>query len=430
MKKNIKFLSLILCILLLIPAVTSCAGKTETLIEYEGKTLSKNEYEFLLSRMKGTLAYYGYEVDKPSFWKTVVSLEGGTTYDDYFRATILQEAKHYVIAEKMFDDEGLRLTQDDEKKIDDLIDAYVKKAGSETKLNEELMQYGVNCDILRDVYVREAKIELLKTHLYGKDGEKIEKSEKDKYFNENYVAFKQIFLATYEYLIDTDRFGDTVYYTNNKHEAIAYDKINGKTKVDEFGKEVKDILGNPEYYTADGKIAYDKEKGVIGYATDKNGDKIITELSDEKKAKIYDNAKKYATECEGNFATFEEYIKKYDESEGSALIYLYSSDGYYAAQNDAVAYFDDMAELLSTLDAGECSVFKSDYGYHVVCRYNNEDGAYDKKENKDMFSDFYESLISRLFETKCSEHEANVTVYDDVLDSTTSMEDVGSNTLY
>ena len=177
MKKNIKFLSLILCILLLIPAVTSCAGKTETLIEYEGKTLSKNEYEFLLSRMKGTLAYYGYEVDKPSFWKTVVSLEGGTTYDDYFRATILQEAKHYVIAEKMFDDEGLRLTQDDEKKIDDLIDAYVKKAGSETKLNEELMQYGVNCDILRDVYVREAKIELLKTHLYGKDGEKIEKSE-------------------------------------------------------------------------------------------------------------------------------------------------------------------------------------------------------------------------------------------------------------
>ena len=430
MKKNIKFLSLILCILLLIPAASSCAGKTETLIEYEGKTLSVNEYEFLLSRMKGTLAYYGYEVDKSSFWKTVVSLEEGTTYDDYFRATILQQAVYYVVAEKLFDDAGLKLSADDEEKIDDLIAAYEKKAGSKTKLNESLKEYGINCDMLREIYTLEAKIELLKTHLYGKDGEKIDKSVKEEYYDKNYVAFKQIFLATYDYMTDTDRFGDTVYYTDEKYKAIAYDKINGKTKTDEFGKEIKDILGNPEYYTEDGKIAYDKENGVIGYVKNKDGDKVIVEISDEEKSEIYKSAKKYYSECNGNVATFEEYIEKYDESEGSSLIYLYSSDGYYAAQNDAVAYFDDMAELLSTLDAGECSVFKSDYGYHVICRYENADGAYDDKDNKDMFSDFYDSLISRLFDEKCADYEKKVTVYDEVLKAAPSMQDVGSNTLY
>ena len=171
MKKTTKILCLILTLVLCIPLFVSCEAKT--LITYEDKTLSVNVYEFLLSRMKGTLAYYGYEVDKTSFWKTVVSLEDGTTYNDYFRATIMQQAVYYVVADKMFDENNLTLTDAQEKKIDDLLSAYVKKAGSKSKLNEELKDYGVNYEILRDVLILEAKIELLKDHLYGEKGEKI-----------------------------------------------------------------------------------------------------------------------------------------------------------------------------------------------------------------------------------------------------------------
>lgn len=428
MKKYVKILCLMLCFLLCAPIFSSCAAKP--MIEYGDKSISVNVYEFLLSRMKGTLAYYGYEVDKSSFWKTVIDLEEGTTYNDYFCATILRQTTYYVIADALFDKNELTLSAQDEKKVDDLLAAYVKKAGSKSKLNAELKEFGVNYDILREIYVLEAKIELLKDHLYGKDGEKIDGAVKEEYFTENYVAFKQIFLATYDYVTDEDRFGDVVYYTNDKHEAIAYDKENGETQTDEFGKVIKDVLGDPEYFTEDGKIAYDKKNGVIGYVTNDDGDKVITDVSDEKKGKIYDDAKKYAEECNGNTALFEEYMSKYGESESDSLVYLYASDGYYAAQNDSVAYFDDMAELLLTLDVGESAVFKSDYGYHVLCRYENVDGAYDEKEYEDMFADFYDSLISRLFDSLCAQYEDDVTVDDSVFDGAPTMAEVGSNTLY
>ena len=428
MKKSIRIITFILCLALCVPLFVSCGAKT--LITYEDKTLSVNVYEFLLSRMKGTLAYYGYEVDKPSFWKTVVSLEDGTTYNDYFRATIMQQAVYYVIADKMFDENGLTLTEKQESAIDELLDAYVKKAGSKSKLNEELKTYGVNYDILREVFVLETKIKLLKDHLYGAKGEKIDTEIKEEYFNENYVAFKQIFLATYEYVTDKDRFGDTVYYTDEKHKEIAYDKENGKTQIDEYGKTVKDIFGKDEYLTEDGKIAYDTQNGVIGYVTNKDGDKVIQELSEDKKSEIYNDAKKYAADCDGKPELFEEYAKKYNESESNDLIYLYASSGYYAAQNDAVAYFDDMAELLMTLDAGECTVYKSSYGYHVLVRCENEQGAYADEKNKDAFSDFADSLITRLFESECAKRESKVSIDEEIFEEAPDMADVGINTLY
>lgn len=427
MKKIIKYVSLFLCLILCMSAIASCSA--QTLMSYEDKTISVNMYEFLLSRMKGTLSYYGYDVNSESFWMTVISSDG-TTWEDYFKETVRKQALNYIVADKLFDTNGLKLTDAQIKIIDDKLNGYVKKAGSKTLFNEELKQYGANYDILREVYIIEAKIQVLKEHLYGKNGEKITHETKEQYFNDNYVAFKQIFLATYDYIIDTDRFGDTVYYTDNKYTAIAYDKKNGVTKTDEFGKEVKDVLGNTEYYTADGKIAYDKTNGVIGYLTNSDGDKVIESVSSEKKSEIYNNAKKYAVQCNGKPELFEEYIKLYGEGESDNIIYLYASEGYYAAQNDAVAYFDDMAEKLKDLDAGECVVFESSYGYHVLSRYDNEDGAYDLEENEEFFESFYEELIALLMDEMCATYHDEVEIDEELLADVPKMYEIGSNILY
>ncbi len=427
MKRTVKILSLVLCVVLFATALASCTG--ETMVSYGEKTLSVNVYRFLLSRMKGTLAYYGYEVDKDSFWNTVTDMDG-TTYNDYFCDIIKDQAVQYCVADALFDEYGLTLTEEDEKKVDELLANYVKRAGSKSALQEELKEFGVNYDMLREIYIIEAKMEKLQDHIYGENGEKIGSDTKEEYFNENYVAFKQIFLATYDYLIDEDRFGDSVYYTNEKHEAIAYDKVNGATRKDEFGKVIKDVLGDPEYFTEDGRIAYDREKGVLGYVMNNDGDKVIQELSEEKKAELYEKAGEYAAACDSNSELFEEYIAKYDESDGDSIIYLYASAGYYASQNDAVAYFDQMAEKLGELDVGECTVYKSAYGYHVMCKYENESGAYDDKENEDVFESFYPDLIARLFEELCREKAVDAKVDVDVFESAPTMKDVGINTLY
>ena len=427
MKNSIKIIGLCLCLVCLVSVFSACG--TKTVMSYEDKTFSVNAYEFLMSRMKGTLAYYGYEVDKDSFWNTVIDMNG-TTYDDYFCQTIKNQAMNYIIADKMFDEQGLSLSESDEAQIDKVMKTHVDRAGSKSALNAELGEFGVNYEILREIYVLEAKIELLRNHLYGKDGEKIDSAEKEKFFNENYVAFRQIFLATYDYVTDEDRFGDVVYYTNEKHEKIAYDTVNGVTKTDEFGKTVKDILGDTEYYTADGKIAYDRQNGVIGYVTNDDGDKVIEELDDKEKAALHERAQEYLEKCNGNVELFEDYIKQYDESENGGVVYLVSSAGYYAAQNDAVAYFDEMAEMLSVLDAGECALYQSEYGYHVLCRYENEPGAYDKEENKDIFDTFADDLISRLFEDMCAKLYDSVTVDSAVFGDAPTMKEVGINTKY
>jgi hypothetical protein len=395
----------------------------------EDKTLSVNTYEFLLSRLKGTLAYYGYGVQNDKFFNVVISSDGMTN-NEYFCATIRREATHYLIADYLFDKEGLTFSETDEAEINKIMDTAVERAGSRAALNSALKEYGVNYDMLRDIYVLEKKILLLKEHFCGKDGSLISLEEKEKYLDENYVCFKQIFVATYYYVTDKDRFGDVVYYTDEKHTEIAYDKQNGVTKTDEFGKEIKDVLGNVEYFTADGKIAYDKQNGVIGYVTDENGDKMIQSYSDARKGEILANAEKYAEACNGNAQKFAEYAELYDESQSGGEIYLYSSAGYYAAQNDAVAYFDDIAKLLSTMKVGECRVFESEYGAHVLLKCENEDGAYEGEENKDVFADFTDNLIESIFDGICSEYESQVVFDEDVAAEAPDMKEVGANTKY
>ena len=119
MKKTIKITALALCLVMLICAFAACA-EVQPLMTYGEKTLSVNVYQFLLSRMKGTLGYYGYEVGSESFWKTVVDMQG-TTYDQYFCDIVKEQAIMYLVADVMCDEQGLSLSAEQEAKIDEII---------------------------------------------------------------------------------------------------------------------------------------------------------------------------------------------------------------------------------------------------------------------------------------------------------------------
>ncbi len=395
----------------------------------EDKSISLNTYEFLLSRMKGTLSSYGYSVDNPDFWNTIISSDGAT-YNDYFCDNVLNQASRYVIAEYLFDQKGLVLTEEREKIVDDLMEAQIKKAGSKNQLNAVLKDYGVNYNMLREIYFTEARIDMLKDTLYGDKGELIGKEEKDKYLNENYVAFGQLLVAGYYYVIDTDKFGDQVYYTDDKHTAISYDKVNGHTKINEYGFEEKDILGGVVYYNDEGKIAYDKKNGVLGY-TMEDGEKVIEYYDDAKMSEIYTDVTAYAAEADGSIEKFKELAKKYGEGESDGdIMYLFSSPGYYAAQHSSYAYLDNITKELSTMKVGECKVVKSDFGYHVICKYEIEENVYDSEKQKDVFLDFYEELTAYLFEEECKKYESMVKIDRSVASEAPDMISVGTNKLY
>ena len=431
MKKCIKILAAVLLLSMLCLAFTACTSSGKPVMTLGDKSISVNTYQFLLSRVKSNVETYYDNAKKDGFWNIKMDL-AGTTYADYFEASALEQASLYLAAEYLFDRNGLILTAEREEMVDKLMDTLVKLNGSKTNLNADLKNYGFNYDMLRQLYITETKIDMLKDHLYGEKGEKIDAEVKEEYLSEHYVALGQLFLPTYSYLKATDRFGNEIYFTDDKQKTIAYDKVNGTTKINEFGLVEKDANGDPVYFGSDGKIAYDKVNGVTAYLTDKDGNKVAESFNDEDKKKVYEAAQNYALATNGSIETFLEYCEKYDESgsEAGEYVYLFSDEGYYSLYGDASSYLDDMTNALDKMKVGECRVIESNYGYHIICKYELEEGAYDNEKHKDVFLDFYDNLIAELFEAECKKYDSSITLNVEAYESAPSIAEVKSNSLY
>ena len=432
MKKIVRFTSILLCLCAVICLLSACSSYGKSIMTLADKSISVNTYQLLLSRMRSNVETY-YENAKGSyFWDTKIDL-GGSTYGDYFEASVLEQASLYLIADYLFDRNGLVLEEEREKKVDELMAKIVELKGSKSNLNAELKQFGANYDTLRALYILETKIDMLKDHLYGDKGEKISAGDKEKYLNENYVAFGQIFIPSYYYVEALDKNEDRIYYTDEKQTAIAYDKVNGATKLNEFGQVDKDSFKNPIYYAEDGSIAYDKVNGVAGFVLDKDGNKVADKYDDAKKKELFATAEKYASECDGDIEKFLEYCGKYDggdgENKGEAM-FLYTESGYYSLFGESSSYLDTIASELLKIGVGECAMVESAYGYHVVCRYEMVEGAYDDEKQKDVFLDFYDSLVAKLFEEECKKYEGGISIDVEILEGAIKIKDIPSNSLY
>lgn len=442
MKKTVKIIIVVLAVLMLASVLSACSSQGESVMTIADKGMSVNTYQLLLCRMKGTLYSYGYDVTNEKFWRTIISTDG-TTYDDYFTASVQEQASRYIIADYLFDRNGLILTDDRIEMVDKLMNAYVKQAGSKGELNSRLAKFGANYDILRELLILETKIDMLKDHLYGDKGELLDEDVKERYFNDNYVAFGQIFLATYSYINELDEFEDQVYYTDEKYTAIAYDTVNGVTKTNEYGKVIVDKFGDPRYYTADGKIAYDTQRGVVGYEAEKDEDgniktdedgiviKKIDKMTAAEIEEVAQRASTYLEACNQDIDLFIEHAEIYGEREGDGeTMYLYSGADYYGSIDSSLAYLDDIAEGIEQGTVGDCFSVQSDYGFHIVCKYEMEKGAYDDEKHADTFSDFYLNLIAGIFDAECKQYESAVVINVDAIEGAPTIAEVEVNTLY
>lgn len=426
----VKLLCVTLAAIFLCFSFVACA---ETKIMELGEVeIDSYLYEFLLSRMKGTLASIGYNVNSADFWNTVFSING-MTYEEYFKAQVLKQAYSYAVSEFLFEKEGLTLPAESVELIDTLMDKLTEKAGSKNKLNAELADYGVNYNMLKEIYTMEAKMEYLKEYYYGKDAEKIEKKDKDAYYNENYVSFKQILLAGYYYACETEDGnldGNPVYFVKDNPSKISYDTEKGSVKIDEFGKTKIDKYGDPIYYLEDGSIAYDKKNGVLKYILDENGERIPCFYGKEKLGELKSEADEIASltvDANG----FDMLISEYDQSEGeNEIMYLLNSPSYYSSQAASAKYLDDIAAALGEMKVGEMKVISSDYGYHIIYKYENGEGAYDDQKYKDVFDTFNDDVIEYMFSKKCDEYENKVDINDEVWDKAIGFMDIAANTLY
>lgn len=455
MKKNLsRILALILASVLLLLGCASCANKGKTLLTLEkdgvSVTFSVNLYELMLSRMKGSLAFYGYTangvtVEYDSFWTYKDKFNGSElqTINEFYCDTILDNCRTYLAALYLFEKEGLKLSaaelEDVENKMFELI--RTDGDGSKTKLNAVLASYGVNYDLLKDAYLMEAKVAALQKHLYGEKGSKLGYTVKDEYLEENYVHFRQVFLASYHYVYETDENGDVIYYyaEGEQKDRVYYDVYNGVVGYDKDGKELKDENGDVIYFVKDSdqkKIAYDTTHGMPAYQLNKDGsdyetkEMTVEELEElAKKADGLYNDLKDSTDAE-----FESVIKTESDDFGDSTDY---NDGYYlqkgvdfTASGSNYGYLEQIVTALDDMEVGEVTMIKSSFGYHIVKKYSHSEKAYEKEENEVWFENFSDSLIEKLFLEECQKHFTDIKVADKVLTTAPTMKEVGINYYY
>lgn len=431
-----RILSVILCLALLMGAVamTACSKRGTTLLELDGYTISTNQYQLLLSRVKASLYYAGYSVDSSTFWDMVIDSEGNT-YDQYFRNAALNDAKRYLAAAVIFDEEGLVLPQSYKDAIDEDIDEYIRDAGSKSALNNALSAYGVNVDMLRDLYELEAKYAYLQAHLYGAEGEKIAANVRYDYLTEHAVCFKQVLIRAFDYVYETDNNGDEIYYkvgeNNAKINNIAYDTVGGFTRVDEFDKTILDKNGDAIYYLPNGSIAYDKVNGVRSVVYDANGVAKTVKYSAEELAEHKAAGEEImASVTKGDYAAFEALLAEYEVSGDDAFVTDSTYCFLYTTGDNDYDYLNDIADVLAESEEGVVRMVSSEYGYNVVMKYPIPQDAVTNAAYEDWFGDLSTRVVAKLFHNKCEPYMERVAVSTEEFANLPSMKQISTNFSY
>ena len=431
-----RLLSVILCLALLVGAVslTACSSKSPVLLELDGIEITANQYQFFLSRVKGSLYYTGYNVESEKFWNMIID-DQNNTYDDYFRNAVLDDARRYIAALTIFEEKGLVLPQSYLDQIDEDIEEYLRDAGSKSTLNSLLAAYGINVDMLREIYVMEAKYDYLQQVIYGTDGELLAAETRMAYLNEHAVCFKQVLIRSFDYVYEKDTNGDEIYYLPSENNAkvnnIAYDKELGNTRVDEFGKTIVDKNGENVYFLENGKIAYDKENGVRAMTYDQKGNLQTVSYPAEVLAEHKAAAEEIlASVAKGDYAAFESLLEEYQIDEEDAFI----TDGtycfLYTTGDNSYDYLNDIADALATAEDGELKMINSEYGYNVVMKYKIPDDAVTNSDYTEWFSDLTTRVIAKQFHTLCKPYMDQVKLDEKAFATLPAMKDVESNLDY
>ena len=429
-KDNIKRLvCLMLALLLCAAALVSCAEAVkDPVMEYEGEKIPLEMYEFMLSRMKGSLARQGHDVSATSeFWGEMHG-DSGLTNEQYYTKAALDTCKNYLAALAIFEEEGMTLSKTALENIEEEIGFYIEYdgKGDEAKLDLILQKYGTTTEGLRKIYEIEAKYNAVVASLYGSGASQIAGNVKDEYYKANYYRFKQILVSDFYYEYVTDENGDMIYFDSESGKPI-YDK-SGSYHYDEDENRVVDAYGVAIRYDKDGNILYDKEKGRPAPTKDSDGKAIEHKYSEsemtERVAKIEGIVKAASN---GNFSAFEAEIPNW-------LLYVgageYCPDGYYLSDIESGAYSDSMKAILKALkemQVGEVRAVEGESGYHIVMKYELDAGKYEDSEYAEWFYEFNSSLTSKLFRDKCGKYFDKIELDEDNIAKATSIKSLAPN---
>lgn len=413
-KKHTRVTALLLTSLLLVGCLAGCSKNYgEPLMTLGDCEITVNMFNLYLSRVKGSAVYATSDARYDSFWNTIVG-EDGSTYADLYLDLVLDNAKTTLAALYVFDELGLSLTDAEYEDIDEDLERLMRNAsdgGTKTEFNAVLSAYGVNYNILREAYVMEKKLEKVELALYGEDATLVSDLLKQDYMEKNYVRFKQIFVYTVDIEYEKDEDGNVIYFDTSTDQ-YKYNTSGTVTKKDEDGNAIRDKYGNIIFYNEDGSIAYDTVNGQPATKYDDDGNPVTKELKGDElteRLAYIDRIQKLVDEDSG-YINFEALVDTYSEDVGAEEypngIYLTKYSDY-----DSTEVRDGVFEM----EIGEVKRFESDYGVHIVKRYELDEGAFSNDSNSDFFTDFNQEVCDYLFLIKLEGYYDQIVIDEEKL---------------
>ena len=419
--------TLLALLLALIFVLGGCSAHGATLITAGDNEISVNVFQLYLSRMKWSLYAAGENVNNSNYWQQYITLDG-MTYNDHYTTHVLTGLKQIAAALYLYDEMGLSLSEQDEATIDALIEAYIAQDGdgSETKLNSILASYGANTTVLRDSYVIEAKLNQLKTAMYGENGSKITSVVREEFYKQSYLRAFQLSVDNYYYDHDKDADGNSVYYVTKTAdngsltltEKIAYDTVKG------IATEEKDKNGDTVYRVQKedltfGEIAYDKKNGAVKYLYDEDGELIEKFYTTEEMKKRYENLEKIAEDCKNNEELFLEYAQY---SDSSAFNETYAPNGMYFSVGGYLGdeLFETFAAELAKLEVGELAIVEYTSAgkthYYLLMRAALDTGAWANEANQRWFQTMNNDVTEYMLQKECEKYLQYVSVDEALLE--------------
>ncbi len=338
MKRSIiRTVALLLCICAILPVtLASCKGYGETVMSLGDIEITDSEIKFWLGRYKAQFYYsYGESLKKEydlssldDIWR-LTDPDSGKTYDEIFTAYVHENAETYLAALALFEENGLSLSKSNSEEIDKIMADYIKSFTTKEDFNYELAQYGVNYDILCEIYRMMFKIEQLHEYLASSGIAKVTDDYVEKFYQQNYFCMKQ---------------------------AVIY--INECPEVDENGK----------------------------YKTDADGKTLYRDMTEEETKKARERADK-AMSLLGT-TSFEQILADYDENRADDIY----TDGFYISADSIGGdkALTKIYEQLAKMKPGETALVEADNTIHIIKKLELKPGAYNETVNQDFFL-FYDS---------------------------------------
>lgn len=356
-----KIITKTICAVLITVMLTSCVSCAKIkkmfgdyAMQIGSVTMEEETFAYYMSCYRPYWIYSFGEDDTEEFWN---SESNGVTVADYLQDVTMTAIKSKLVAEYLFDEYHLTLTDAKKKEAQSMIDGLLLGIGGEEEFEkDELMkELGLTVDDMYDIFLANAKAEAVQDYLYGETGKEIVTAEdRNAYYNENYCRYKQIYIMDVDFVRDEN-----------------------------------------------GKIKFDKD----GYA-------VTEPISDERWDEKFSLAQSLLERAE-NGEDFDDLLIEHTE-ELSFDKYPY---GHYfnkltTSQDN---YFPDILNAVTDMEIGEYRLIKSDYGLHLISRIELDGEGYEHTENTDDFVNFDELVEEEKYKNKLMSYYDKIAVNDKVV---------------